>query len=449
MESSVIPVANEDGEEIHYPFDSEFQKGLVSLALRDTNFMRRCAHLLFPAHFDDIGNAGAVQIALRHFKKYGCAIDVASLKTAIADAIKEKVITESDKKQVIGAIKEAFSSGVPSAPPLESKLAEFAREQAVGSAILRSVADLQKHDFESIDKQMRSALDVGVNEEGEVYDYYAEISNRSSERKDKISGVRPPRGITTGYERFDSLLYHNGWGRKELSVLMAKAKGGKSLGLINFGVNAAHAGFNVLYVTLEVASRIIAERMDAYISNTPVRELEDNIYSVEDKVRNRAANSGKFLIHEYPSGSMSPSMLRHLVEKYRFRGVIFDLVIVDYADIMRPDFRTDNPIENSKEIYIGLRAIASEFDCALLTATQANREGAKAQTAKAEHVAEDFNKIRTADLVISINFTEEERASGEARLFFVASRNQEADFTVRIKQDFKRMTFITSIVGIE
>ena len=116
---------------------------------------------------------------------------------------------------------------------------------------------------------------------------------------------------------------------------------------------------------------------------------------------------------------------------------------------MAPDHRTDNVIENSKEIYVGLRALAFEFDCAILTATQTNREGYKAQTAKAEHVAEDFNKIRTADLVISINSTEEERIQNVARLYFAASRNQESGFTVRVKQNLKKMTFIESILGVE
>ena len=116
---------------------------------------------------------------------------------------------------------------------------------------------------------------------------------------------------------------------------------------------------------------------------------------------------------------------------------------------MAPDYRTDNVIENSKEIYVGLRALAFEFDCAILTATQTNREGYKAAVAKAEHVAEDFNKIRTADVVISINSTEEERDQGEARLYFAASRNQESGFTVRVKQDLKKMQFITNVIGIE
>ena len=447
--NEVVPTVDNDGNAIHYPFDEEFQNGLVALALRDTAFMRRCSHLLVPAHFDDIGNAGAVQIALRQFKQYGSAIDRASLKIAVADAIEKKVIGDADKKIVVDRIKDAFTHELPAAAPLEAKLADFARHQAVTAAIIKSVENLQKDDFEGIEKSMRKALDVGANEEGDAYDYYAEIEARSQERKDKIAGVKPPKGITTGIMGFDDLLYHRGWGRKELSVFMGSAKSGKSIALLNFAANASKAGYNVLHATLEVSARIISERLDAYVSDTNVRDLEDNIIDVQTKIMRRASKSGRLIIHEFPSGSMTPRMLRNLIEKYRNRGLIFDLVVVDYADIMAPDHRTDNAIENSKEIYVGLRAIAFEFDCALLTATQSNREGVKAQTIKAEHVAEDFNKIRTADIVISINATEQERSEGEARLYFAASRNQESGFTMRVKQNYKKMQFISSVVGIE
>ena len=82
----------------------------------------------------------------------------------------------------------------------------------------------------------------------------------------------------------------------------------------------------------------------------------------------------------------------------------------------------------------------------MLTATQTNREGAKSSVARMEHVAEDFNRIRIADLVISINANEEEKKKGVARLFFAASRNQKGDITVYIRQDFERMQFVKEII---
>ena len=123
----LVPTVDASGEPIHFPFDEDFQSGLTALALRDTAFMRRCSHLLFPAHFDSIGNAGAVQIALRHFKTYGTAIDKASLKLAVADAIAKKIIGDGEKAIVVDTIKQAFTDGLPSSAPIEAKLAEFAR----------------------------------------------------------------------------------------------------------------------------------------------------------------------------------------------------------------------------------------------------------------------------------------------------------------------------------
>jgi replicative DNA helicase len=98
---------------------------------------------------------------------------------------------------------------------------------------------------------------------------------------------------------------------------------------------------------------------------------------------------------------------------------------------------------------VDLRAIAFEENVAMLTATQANREGHKAAVVKAEHVAEDFNKVRTVDLMISINKTEEEARDGIARLYFAASRNQESGFTIVVKQNLACMQFVTSVLRIE
>jgi replicative DNA helicase len=119
---------------------------------------------------------------------------------------------------------------------------------------------------------------------------------------------------------------------------------------------------------------------------------------------------------------------------------------VDYADLMTPEFLSGEPREDSKSIYTDLRQIANAFKVALLTATQTNREGAKAMTAKATDVAEDFNKIRIADIVISINAHTDEVAAGEARLFFAAARNGESGFTLRIKQERGKMKFLTKIL---
>jgi replicative DNA helicase len=202
-------------------------------------------------------------------------------------------------------------------------------------------------------------------------------------------------------------------------------------------------------VTLEVSAAIYADRLDANITDTAIKTLKDSPHKVRTEIDRLKARSGLLKIHEYPTGTLKPSKLRRLLENYRARGILFDLVVVDYADLMAPEFRTDSDIANFRSIYVDLRGIAQEYNLALLTATQTNREGAKKVTSSMTDVAEDFNKIRIADIVISINATQEEKDSGEARLFFAASRNTEDGFTLRISQDRSKMKFIKRVLGRE
>ena len=128
-------------------------------------------------------------------------------------------------------------------------------------------------------------------------------------------------------------------------------------------------------------------------------------------------------------------------------NINYDLLVVEYADIMRPEMNFSEKRDGLTSIYEDLRAIGQHYDLAVLTATQTNREGVKAKVADMTHVAEDLGKIRTADIVISINCTDEEKMLNEARLFFAASRTGEMDITLKIKRDISKGKFITKVLA--
>lgn len=443
--------APEAAEVVHFDFNAEFQTRLATLAVRDNEFMNRVGHLLKPEYFESVGEATVVNIARKFHQDYKALPDRSIMAQRIKEDWNAKIIKKDVLPLAIAFHKQVFDAqDLSGRAYLEEKVVEFARHQATTAAILKSVELIEKRDFAKIEKNIKEAIEVGINEDGTAYDYYDTISVRTSERLDDAAGVKPPRGITTGHLKLDEILYHRGWGRKELATIMGGAKSGKTTALIGFAKSASLKNFNVLYVTLEVSARIIAERLDACMSDTEIKTLGSHIKDVEAKIEAlKALPHGYLKVHEYPSGTFSPNMLRGLLDRYKARGTLFDLVVVDYADIMAPNFRYQDVIENSKSVYIDLRAIAQEFDVAMLTATQTNREGYKATVAKAEHVAEDFNKVRTVDLMISINITDEERSKGEARLYFAASRNQESGFTLFIKQNIAKMKFIESVIRKE
>ena len=440
----------EEEEVEHYEFDTDFQFKIATLAMRDQMFARQVQGLIRPEYFEDAAVASLVNLALEHWDKYKqLPSSVVAYKQVLQDALNSNKIRTDLKSDVIATFKKMWhKTDLTDRDFVADKVAEFARHQAIYKAMMRSSELMSKHQFDQIADMINKASMVGINRADSAYNYFETIEERSAARKDKVAGIKPPQGITTGVPKIDKLLYHEGWGRNELSVLLGGAKAGKSTGLLFFAQNASLAGHNVLYVTLEMSADIASSRLDACISEIEMKELENNIGAVELAVRTAQKKAGPLYVAEFPTGSLSPSGLRRLIDTFGAEGMFFDMIVVDYLDLMTPDYRTNDAIENSKNIYVGVRAIAQEYNVVMLSATQSNREGFKSVTVKAEHVAEDFNKVRIADLIISINITEDERTRGEARLYFAASRNQAGGMMVQIKQDLERMTFIKHVIGI-
>ncbi|MBP2498429.1 replicative DNA helicase [Methylobacterium sp. PvP062] len=431
-----------------FQFDAEFQSKVAALQVRDPVFAQRTDGLIQPFYFVNESEAVLVKLTGEYFAKYKMLPDKVTLVRLIANGIANKTIRKDMVADVKEKVKELLTADISDRDFVVDEVASFAKHRALEEAILASVGDLDRGDFAKIAQRISAAQLVGVADDASGINYFDHIQERTERRKMIAAGLYKPDGITTGIKEIDDLLYHKGWGRKELSALMAPAKGGKSMGLADFGKYAAFAGFNVLYVSLEVASRIIADRLDANVSDTLMKGLNDNPFKVQEAVELAAKKSGQFYIHEFPTGTMKGSQLRRLIERYRARGVIFDLIIVDYADIMAAEHRNDNPIQESKSIWVDLRAIAFEQNAAVLTATQTNRDGAKATSVKATDVAEDFNKIRIADVVIAISATSEEKQVSEARIEFVAHRNGEEGVVIRIQQDRARMKFLSKVLGV-
>lgn len=420
------------------------------MTVRDTVFARRVDGLLTPDMLSNVAEGVLAATAFEHFATYRQAPAISTMARLIGDKVKAKLIRSDLVGEVVDKLREIKDADISDRDYVIDQVATFARHQALEKALLKAVDLKEKGDFASIDSLMKKTLLVGAADADEGVDYWENIGNRSTARREIAAGLRPPSGISTGVSALDKVLKHEGWGIAELSVFMGPPKSGKSTALIEFVKNASLLGKNCLYVSLEVATPIIEDRMDANITCTLMNELGANINDIEDRIlKAKAAGAGRIRMHQFPPGVYTPAKLQNLIERYRARGVIFDLVAIDYADIMAPTHRTDNPIENSKSVWVDLRAIAMTENIAMLTATQTNRDGAKSSVIKMTEVADDFNKVRIADLVLSINRTDEERMAGEARLYFAASRNQRGDFTVRIKQDLERMRFLEAVLGIE
>jgi hypothetical protein len=115
-------------------------------------------------------------------------------------------------------------------------------------------------------------------------------------------------------------------------------------------------------------------------------------------------------------------------------GFIPDVLLVDYADLMKVD--SVNYRQDLGRVYKELRGIAVERNIGVVTASQANRSGIRAKTVRDYHIGEDISKIATCDAHITYSQTGQERGLGLARLFVANGRNDEDQFTVLISQAY-------------
>jgi replicative DNA helicase len=229
---------------------------------------------------------------------------------------------------------------------------------------------------------------------------------------------------------------------------MGRAKLGKSMSLGNFAKNAVLAGHSAIIFTCEMGAEIYSDRLDAAFSETMMDALGSKPSIVAKAVKEAEARTkGRLIIEDFPSGTLKPSMMLNVIEHHKQKGQRFDLCVMDYLDIFAPEHSSGVAREDSRQIWIDSRAIMQGENMAGLSATQTNREGAKASVATMTDVAEDFNKARTADVMLSINATEAEVKANKARLVAVASRNQK-EFTLDIEQDRATMRFIKKVLGV-
>ena len=213
---------------------------------------------------------------------------------------------------------------------------------------------------------------------------------------------------------FFNKITKGGMPNKTLNICLAGTGVGKSLFMCHVAASTLLQGRNVLYITLEMADKKIAERIDANLMNISLEDLEslpkkmfdDKIKRIEKKTK------GKLIVKEYPTASAHTghfrALLNELIIKKNFRP---DILIIDYLNICSSSrFKMGASINSYsyiKSIAEELRGLAVEFNLPILSATQTTRTGFVSTDIGLEDTSESFGLPATADLMFALISTEE------------------------------------------
>lgn len=203
--------------------------------------------------------------------------------------------------------------------------------------------------------------------------------------------------------------------RKTLTVLMSSNTGGFKTGTkCHLSVDFARLGYNVLYLTMEMAEERIAERLDANmlevniddLSNLPKMTFCQSVSNLKKK------HQGRIIIKQFPTGAATVNHFRFLLKELKIKKNFKpDIIMVDYLNIcasarLPPSAATSTYLWN-KSIAEELRAFAIETNTAVITSTQSGRQAAGSSDVDIGDVSESYGVPQTADIFLAIVTTEQ------------------------------------------
>lgn len=386
-------------------FGHGFQIKIISSLLTDKAFLQQIADILLPEFFESEANQWIVDTTIKYFYEYGVPPTLDVFKIKLNDVDREVV-----KTSIVDSLKDSYRY-------LESddldfvkvETVDFCKNQCIKRAILESVELLRKGEYESIKSTIDAAMKAGADKEvGHEYNESVEARYKDNVR----STIQTPWPIINE-------LADGGFGKGELVVFVAPAGIGKSWGLINVGAHAVKQGLNVVHYTLELNDAYVGQRYDAVLTGIAAQNLKYNIDEVTSTV---AKLQGSLIIKYWPTKTASCSTIRSHIEKMIMLGKKPDIVIVDYADLLRGAVARKEMRHELESIYEDLRGIAGEYEVPLYTASQANRSALEQDVIEADKISESYAKVMIADFVLSLSRKVTDKIAGTGRWHIIKNR---------------------------
>ena len=380
-----------------------FQIKVITSLLTDKSFLQQISDIMVPKYFESEANNWIVQTILDYHTEYKSSPTLEVMKVKM-----EKLDHDVLKDQVIAHLKDAWKfTEAEDLEYIKDQALDFCKNQEIKKAILSSVELLKNGDYDGIKAKVDGALKAGADKDI-GHDYMTSIEERYTEA---VRHVQP-----TPWEVINELT-DGGLGKGELGVMVAPAGIGKSWALMNIGAGAVKKGKTVLHYTLELNEAYVGLRYDSVITGIANQNLKHYQEDIKDQL---AKLDGELIIKHYPTKTVSVMGIRGHVEKCIMQGKTPDVIIVDYADLLRGHGQEKR--HELEGIYEDLRGMAGEYGIPVWTASQANRSALEEDVIDASKISESYGKVMVADFVLSLSRKVQDKLAGTGRWHVIKNR---------------------------
>lgn len=391
--------------------------------MKNREYVKKVLPYLKSRYFDGQDEKVLFRLIRDHIIKYKSLPKPSELEVELSNVpkISQKVLDDcqqSIQELNVEVVNETFDWLIDSTE-------KWIRQQALTKAILDSADLLSKNDqnkINGIPTLIQDALkiqfnsDVGIElmDEGDIMGRW-EMYNR------KI--IKYECGVSTLDHHFDG-----GIEPKSVTILVAGTGVGKSMTKIAMMANMLRAGYDCLYVTLELSEEKVAQRFDANFLQIPINDIKnlDQQQYVKDLTQIKKKSIGRLMIKEFPPAMININHLRALLEELELKKNFKPQIIaIDYLNLMLScRFSKENSYTTVKSIVEEIRGLAVEKEYAILTSTQGNRETNSTQTSDMDltNISESIGTAQTADAIVALITPEELRNQNMQRWKILKNR---------------------------
>tara|TARA_B100001971_G_scaffold81779_1_gene75480 strand:+ start:858 stop:2234 length:1377 start_codon:yes stop_codon:yes gene_type:complete len=293
---------------------------------------------------------------------------------------------------------------------VKDKALDFHKSQVLKDAIVKSAEILERDgDSDEIKSLIDIAMQAGV-ERNLGHDYLEDINKRYEESA-RITSPTP-------WDLINELM-QGGLGAGELGVIVAPAGIGKTWVLCSMGAYAISQKLNIIHYTLELNEAYVGLRYDSIFSGVEGQNLK---YHKDEVIERLDKLEGNLTIKYYPTKSCTVNTLSAHLKKVITFGTKVDMVLVDYADIMKDINKHTEMRHALGNIYEDLRGLAGELQVPIWTASQTNRSALDEDVIEASRIAESYAKVMVADFVMSLSRKIEDKIGNTGRFHVIKNR---------------------------
>ena len=387
-------------------FEPNYQSKFLKVFIEDkNNWAQQIMDVIFPEYFD-----GYHKILVNHqidfYKKYRVPADYDELKEIVNDKEKDSLL----KEQLYGLIDKVKSLELEhqKRDSVKQRAYDYFKSNNVKNAIIELAVNWKKNTFDTMKIILENALKAGEPKDS-GHNYAVDVEKRLKKDLRKVIPILPGLDDYIG----------GGGGAGELISYMAPTGGGKSMMLVQNAVTVLRLRRNVVYYSLELSEEVVGQRFDACINNIPLSDAANYRETIVESIKELGIN---LRIKRYPDGVATVNTFyAHLEYLKCNENFVPDLIIVDYADNMRPLIKGEQLRHDLVQIYRELRAMAIEMQCPVITASQITGESKK--EIELAMAAESKGKNNVSDIVVGFGRDAIQIDNNEATLKILKNRN--------------------------